>query len=346
MKHFTLSTSTHALFTFLLISTIVLPGACSSSEMPFSGLFIRTDQSSPAVLSAAQPAGPVSAESNAPYYVDYRAPFLFDVELVLDDGSAENNIGIGGTLELLWLNRFTPDPGHYPFNLMEISVYFDSDGLVEIGDNMILVVYENTSGNTDPANGSNFLESFPVTVQELDAWNTYDISTTPILFNGPGDVLIGVIALEVPGTSYWPAALDQTTTQERSWAGWWTTSPPPDPPVLPPDDSWVLIDSYFPGNWMVRGYGEFASSTPTPVPTSTPVHTPTPDCIHHGDVNLDGIISAADAQMAFYIVLGLHVPTYEEECAADCNADDIVSAADAQAIFLVVLGSGTCADPI
>jgi hypothetical protein len=92
--------------------------------------------------------------------------------------------------------------------------------------------------------------------------------------------------------------------------------------------------------------------TPTPVPTSTPtrtptpVNTPTPDCIHNGDVNLDGVISAADAQMAFYIVLGLHVPTYEEECAADCNGDDIVSAADAQAIFLVVLGSGNCVDPL
>ena len=28
--------------------------------------------------------------------------------------------------------------------------------------------------------------------------------------------------------------------------------------MLPPDASWVLIDDYFPGNWMVRGYGETA----------------------------------------------------------------------------------------
>jgi formylglycine-generating enzyme required for sulfatase activity len=69
-------------------------------------------------------------------------------------------------------------------------------------------------------------------------------------------------------------------------------------------------------------------------------------CINHGDVNLDGTVTAADAQQAFYIVLGLYSPTYEEECAADCNGDGSVTAADAQAIFLVVLGLGDCADPL
>ncbi len=66
------------------------------------------------------------------------------------------------------------------------------------------------------------------------------------------------------------------------------------------------------------------------------------DCIHHGDVNHDGIITAADAQLAFFIVLGIFVPTYEEICAADCNGDGEVTAADAQAIFEVVLGLGEC----
>jgi outer membrane protein assembly factor BamB len=74
--------------------------------------------------------------------------------------------------------------------------------------------------------------------------------------------------------------------------------------------------------------------------------TATPECIRNGDVNLDGTLTAGDAQMAFYIVLGLYSPTYQEECAADCNGDDTVTSADAQTIFLVVLGTGTCADPL
>lgn len=127
-----------------------------------------------------------------------------------------------------------------------------------MGDDITLVVYENVTGNTDPAIGSNFLYSWNTTIQALDAWNIYDLPA-PVALNGPGDVIIGVIGLEVPGTSYWPAAIDQTTTQSRSWAGWWLASPPPSPAFLPPDDTWILVDSYFPGNWMVRGMGGSAA---------------------------------------------------------------------------------------
>jgi uncharacterized membrane protein len=177
------------------------------------------------------------------------------VELVIDDGTFENSIGIGGTWEFIFVNRFTPDPSEYPFKLEEVSVYFPSFGLVQVGDEMMLALYENTSGNADPANGANYLASFPVTVQSLDTWNSYTLPA-PINYYGPGDVVVGVIALELPGTSYWPAALDTTATQQRSWAGWWLNSPPPTPPFLPPDDTWGMIDSFgFPGNWGVRGSG-------------------------------------------------------------------------------------------
>ncbi len=71
----------------------------------------------------------------------------------------------------------------------------------------------------------------------------------------------------------------------------------------------------------------------------------TVSCIHHGDVNLDGQVTAGDAQMAFNIALGLITPTFEEECAADCNADGTVTAGDAQQIFGVVFG-GSCTDPL
>ncbi len=181
-----------------------------------------------------------------------------DVELILDDGLVDNNIGIGGTLEFLWVNRFTPAADAFPFNLEQVQVYFDSTGLGLVGDDIIIVVYENVTGNADPAVGSNWLYSFPTTIQALNAWNIYDLPV-PVELNGPGDVIVGVIGLEVPGTSYWPAAIDQTATQARSWAGWWLASPPPAVPTLPPDDTWTLIDAYFPGNWMVRGFGSSAA---------------------------------------------------------------------------------------
>ncbi|MGB3975678.1 MAG: dockerin type I repeat-containing protein [bacterium] len=331
MKTFIDSKVLMSAFTAFLL--FALSGICYGEGTLTSGLFINRDVSSQKVFSSsASPGQPVSMPETG----TNPAPLLADVELILDDGSRENGIGIGGDWEFLWLNRFTPDAGDFPFKLNKISVYFCSDDQVFVGDQIKLVVYENISGNSDPAIGSNFLASFPQTVQSLNAWNDYDISGTPVQLNGPGDVLIGVIALKTPGTSYWPAAIDEDTTQQRSWAGWWTVQPPPDPPILPPDDDWVLIDAYFPGNWLVRGYGDYLAPQPTA----------TPDCVNNGDVNQDSLITAADAQLAFLITLGQYSPSHIEECSADCNGDAQVTAADAQLIFLAGLGSAVCADPL
>ncbi|MBN1296154.1 agmatine deiminase family protein [bacterium] len=76
-----------------------------------------------------------------------------------------------------------------------------------------------------------------------------------------------------------------------------------------------------------------------------PTATPEP-CIHNGDVNMTGEITAADAQLAFMIALGSYSPSYAENCAADCNGDGTVTAGDAQGIFQTALGIGTCVDPL
>ncbi len=190
-----------------------------------------------------------------------------DLVLSLDDGSAENNIGIGGGREFIFLNRFTPDPTVFPLTLNKIQVYFEGGTTnVQPGDEISLVVYENTSGSTNPAVGSNLLYQQAATVTAVDAWNEYTL-TTSVVLNGPGDVLIGVIALETPGSSYYPAAIDQTASQQRSWVGWWEETPPPTPPTLPPTKVWALIDSLgatFAGNWMVRGLATYAGPCDNP----------------------------------------------------------------------------------
>ncbi|HSN76684.1 MAG TPA: S8 family serine peptidase, partial [Anaerolineae bacterium] len=185
------------------------------------------------------------------------------ISLILDDGTAENGIGIGGTAQFIFVNRFTPSAASFPITLNQIQVFFDADATLNVGDDILLTVYENTSGNADPAVGSNFLASFPATIEALGTWNVYDLAA-PVTLNGPGDVLIGVVAQELPGVAYFPAAIDQTASQQRSWAGWWTTAVAPTPPLLPPTSDWTLIDAFFPGNWMVRGYGEGAAACDNP----------------------------------------------------------------------------------
>ncbi|HPQ40060.1 MAG TPA: dockerin type I repeat-containing protein [bacterium] len=80
-------------------------------------------------------------------------------------------------------------------------------------------------------------------------------------------------------------------------------------------------------------------------PTSTPDPSATP-CIHDGDANQDGSVTAGDAQLAFYMVLGLYIPSFEEACAADCNGDEEITSGDAQQIFMKALGTGACIDDL
>jgi hypothetical protein len=200
-----------------------------------------------------------SADSYLPLIVRQKTPtptptrLPTPVYLLIDDGSMEDLIGIGGTWEFIFVNRFTP-AGNYPFKLNYVKVYFGSEGGVKIGDSIKIVVYENKSGNSNPAIGSTYKYGYNTTVTSVNAWNTYTLPS-PVTLNGPGDVILGVIALKKPGNEYFPASIDLSSNQHRSWSGWWSFSPPPNPPVLPPNEEWVPIDQYFVGNWMVRGGG-------------------------------------------------------------------------------------------
>lgn len=86
--------------------------------------------------------------------------------------------------------------------------------------------------------------------------------------------------------------------------------------------------------------------TATPTPDSTATQTPDPNCLHHGDTDFSGRITAADSQFAFGVSLEIFTPTYYEWCAADCNDSGNVTAEDAQTIFGMVLGIPGCVDPI
>ncbi len=111
----------------------------------------------------------------------------------------------------------------------------------------------------------------------------------------------------------------------------------PNPPSKPPDPEAAAVSGVAP-----------ASPGVPPAPAAAvPKGDAAGDsktCTNDGDVSGDGIISAGDAQQAFYIALGALTPTPTEYCAADCNGDGTVSAGDAQLIFYMALGSGHCVD--
>lgn len=146
---------------------------------------------------------------------------------------------------------------------MDFYVYLDSD--------------------TNPANGAHFVSSLlNQPIGPLEQFNAFPVN---IVLGEVGDVLIAVVNRTCTGPSplTYPAALDTTNSQLRSWAGVYVApattvpNPPPNPPILPPP-VFGLIDSFgYPGNWMLRGVGKpgVEGATPTPIPTASVTNTPT-----------------------------------------------------------------------
>lgn len=185
-------------------------------------------------------------------------PGPLDVQLVLDDNGAEGSVGItqgAGARQFMWLNRFA-SPG--AFDLEQVWVLFPADPNLAAGLAVELVVYSDPDG--DPANGASHLASVATTIQAADGvtFSIYDLAP-PVAVPAGGDVLIGVVNRFVTSgvtPPSFPAALDTTASQARSWVVTWSGDPP-SPPSLPSDGTEALIDTFarLGGNWMIRGLG-------------------------------------------------------------------------------------------
>ena len=192
-----------------------------------------------------------------------RAPGQQPVELILDDGSREADVGLSdvAAFQFLWFNQFErPFPG---IDLEEIQVLFPPGPEIVPGAEIQLVVY--FDADRDPSNGAELLTAFDDVIQVVDGttFSVYPVDP-PLRVIEEGDILIGVVNRFVEsGVSppSRPAALDTTTDQGRSWVALWTGDPP-SVPDLPPDLFLSTIDFLEPGNWMIRGSG-----TPVPVVT-------------------------------------------------------------------------------
>ncbi len=184
---------------------------------------------------ATRPGATDSAEVSATY--TYRL-----VSLTLDEGSYNSGYALIGR-EWLALNRFTPDPGAFPFVLRSIAVWFVA--IPAEGTPIELVVLADDDG--DPANGAKLVLVHRAAAYFGNTWSVYALPE-PVLLAGPGDVLVGVIVPEVL-VGYGSAV------SGRSWLGTWTTVQAPDPPSFPPDRSFAPAQFMGnSGNWRIRAW--------------------------------------------------------------------------------------------
>ncbi len=181
--------------------------------------------------------------------------------LILDGGAGSNAIGLTSGAQFIWFNRFTPQTWNFPVILDEVQVmfgYLGTTGNINVGELIDIYLYEDADGN--PTNGATHRVSLnDQEVQAVDGttWSVYPLAE-PVTFEGPGDIIIAVVnrtAGITPNT--FPAVLDQLSgSQLRSWLGFGGGNPG-DPPDFTAFSTFGLADSFgFPGNWLVRGFGQ------------------------------------------------------------------------------------------
>lgn len=179
---------------------------------------------------------------------------LNDINLRIDDGSYEFFLGAGAAL---WVNRFTPDPADYPFQLEEIQVLFTSLGAAA-GETVNLYVFEDLDGDGDPRTGAVLRASeLNVSIPVVDdiTFSQFTLST-PVDFTQPGDIILGVQTVNPSAVSGWPIALDMSAPAGRSWINW-------DPNNL---SSLATVSSLFgsDGNFLIRGIARKSLSCTLP----------------------------------------------------------------------------------
>lgn len=177
----------------------------------------------------------------------------YPVDLIHDDGSAEDGIGLTSGGEFIWLNQFTLAAESYPFILKQTAVYFPGGNDIAVDKTFDLYVY--AADAAEPGASTTLLQRVEnAVITAVDDW-TYVNLPAPVYFSEASDVLIGVVNREA-GLNGFPAAIDLNGgSQERSWIGTYDGAVP-DEPTFPASGIWGLIDDFeFSGNWLVRGYG-------------------------------------------------------------------------------------------
>ena len=186
----------------------------------------------------------------------------FEVQLVLDDDSAEVDFGLvgAGSVPFLWMNRFELEA---PMRLEEIWVLFPRDPALENAE-IEWVVFQDE--NETPLDGAQLHRASAARIQATDgvSFSVYPVQP-PVELTEP-HVYLGVISrfAERPTPPTFPAVLDTDGQGGQSWVGVWQGEPPR-PPALPADDETFLIDELIPGYWMIRGFGQ-----PLVVPLEVP----------------------------------------------------------------------------
>jgi len=170
------------------------------------------------------------------------------VEYLVDDGSAENSLGLTSGGDIWWANAFTVQPGSETITTIRIA--FSSSNL-GVGAPFSVHVYEDPDDDGNPSTGPlQLVASASATVTDPAGASFQDIAIGPATVSGG----FFVAALMTHPAGSYPAAFDQSASAASSWiAGAAAAVIDPGDPFASVSIAPALIDSFgFPGNFLLR----------------------------------------------------------------------------------------------
>ncbi len=201
----------------------------------------------------------------------------------VDDGTADNAIGLGVGGNLWWANGFTAQAGAETINTVQIAFH---GGYVTAGMPFKVMIYEDPDDDGNPGTGPiALLAEADATVVDASGGTFQDISIGPATVAGK----FFVAALINHTWGQYPAALDQTTSAGVSWlAGSTSTAIDPSSPFTPaPEFGPFRIDDIgLPGNFLLRAVGGAVVTPAATTQAATAVGTASATL--NGQVNANG----------------------------------------------------------
>jgi hypothetical protein len=183
------------------------------------------------------------------------------VNYLHDDGTIENGVGIGGTspFDIIWLNRFTVQPGGETINEIQAAFGSPNDPRPYNGLPFTLLVYSDATGGS-PSDAV-LLASVNDVVSNANTGllNSYTIPSTLITTS---EFFVAVLMRNLPGGNGFVASIDQTVPHVSgvSYAGFTVGAPLNENNLGTLGANLGTIEGFgLAGNWVLR-----ATGVPTP----------------------------------------------------------------------------------
>jgi hypothetical protein len=165
----------------------------------------------------------------------------------VDDGTAENGIGLTNGGNVIWLNHFVAVQN--ATNISSVSVAYNN---VADGTPVTILIWNDPTNDGDPTDAQVIASAASVVANAgTDTFNVVNFNPGVNVGNPGAHFFVGVQITHVAGE--YPAAIDETASQQQSWiAGTTTGTVDPNNMGAAAIPVQLIDDAGLPGNWLVR----------------------------------------------------------------------------------------------